>query len=111
MLAYLKPKLEDWNVEGGIWLNEFGPYPADTLYDQAERDAQLWETQVMFEADDDVARYAVWTLRAGGTWWPYGDNVNCFECDSRTLTSYGETYRDVNYGESHYLAIVLRQYP
>ena len=86
MVEYLEGKLQAWGIDGGLWINEFGPNP---WICHVEMKRQLAETVRYFESKASVRMYAVWALRTK-TW----ELMNAMRCWSRDITPYGVIFRD-----------------
>ena len=86
MTAYLEARLKAWNIQGGIWMNEFGPIPSTN---QDEMNRQLLETMFYFERTPTIARYAAWAPCRALAY----PSMSMFGCDNHTLTSYGAVYK------------------
>ena len=90
MTAYLEARLKAWNIQGGIWMNEFGPSPSK---DQNEMNRQLLETMMYFERTPSIVRYAAWAPCRDSDY----PSMSMLGCGDYALTSYGLTYRSKIY--------------
>jgi hypothetical protein len=104
-LEYMEPRLAEWNVPGGIWINEWALWVPEEK--QAEQIEQIKATVLMLEGNPNVARYAMWVLayEDGSAWYIPKDAENrLWDCEESEITALGMAYADT---ELHLLYIPL----